>query len=460
MTQNPDIQEPPRTEEDIAHELRLRPDPPRVMRLSRGAIAFATAIGGLGLGAVLIVALQNNRQEGTQTELFSTERIQAAKGLSTLPRDYADVPRLGPPLPGELGRAILGAQDRGQPVPAPPLSGPLAPTVDPEEQRRLQELDAARLSALFAEAQTVPRSGTQATPTSPATGALFPSTLGSPTASDPISGREAFLTRPGDTDTVSAQPIVPPPNPYILQAGTVIPAALITGLRSDLPGQISAQVTSNVFDRPSCLLASCQPTVGSQQRARRVHGPTARSRRKRKHNPMASKVKHLWSQTLRRIDLHTDRTLTRPSRIRSLRSRSDPPSKRSDDFSDSNGSRDLEILTTRIHRADLASIIRHRVLKRFRDFPFAFDQSLLTRRSLTLRARIPEMTIPAARNERLSAFQLPSPHLRQRIVQITGRPLAKVMGVLRREQLVMQLLVGTPRHRKKPSRLVPIQRLQ
>lgn len=251
MTQVPDMQEAPRTEEEIAQELRLRPDPPRVMRLSRRAIALATAIGALGLGAILIVALQNNRQEGTQTELFSTERIQAAEGLSALPRDYADVPRLGPPLPGELGRAILGAQDRGQPVPAPPLSSPLAPTVDPEEQRRLQELDAARLSALFAEAQTVPRGGAQPTSTPPATGALLPSTLGSPTASDPVSNREAFLTRPGDTDTVSAQRMTPPASPYILQAGTVIPAALITGLRSDLPGQISAQVTSNVFDSPS-----------------------------------------------------------------------------------------------------------------------------------------------------------------------------------------------------------------
>lgn len=251
MTQNPDMQKPPRTEEDIAQELRLRPDPPRVMRLSRRAIALATAIGGLGLGAILIVALQSNRQEGTQTELFSTERIQAADGLSTLPRDYADVPRLGPPLPGELGRAILGAQDRGQPVPAPPLSGPLAPTVDPEEQRRLQELDAARLSTLFAEAQTMPRGGAQPTPTSPATGTLFPATLGSPTANDPVSNREAFLARAGNTDTVSAQRMVPPPSPYILQAGTVIPAALITGLRSDLPGQISAQVTSNVYDSPS-----------------------------------------------------------------------------------------------------------------------------------------------------------------------------------------------------------------
>jgi len=251
MTQPPDMSEPPRSEDDIAKELRLRPDPPRVMRLSRRAIALATAVGGLGLGAILIVALQNNRQADTRTELFSTERIQAAEGLSTLPRDYADIPRLGLPLPGELGRAILGAQDRGQPVPAPPLTGPVSPTVDPEEQRRLQELDAARLSALFAEAQTVPRGGTPAAPASPAAGALFPSTLGTQTANDPASSREAFLTRAGDTGTVSAERITPPASPYILQAGTVIPAALSTGLRSNLPGQISAQVTSNVYDSPS-----------------------------------------------------------------------------------------------------------------------------------------------------------------------------------------------------------------
>lgn len=39
--------------------------------------------------------------------------------------------------------------------------------------------------------------------------------------------------------------------PYILQAGAVIPAALITGIRSDLPGQITAQVTENVYDSPT-----------------------------------------------------------------------------------------------------------------------------------------------------------------------------------------------------------------
>ena len=41
------------------------------------------------------------------------------------------------------------------------------------------------------------------------------------------------------------------PSPFVVQAGTIIPAALITGVRSDLPGQITAQVTENIFDTPT-----------------------------------------------------------------------------------------------------------------------------------------------------------------------------------------------------------------
>ena len=37
----------------------------------------------------------------------------------------------------------------------------------------------------------------------------------------------------------------------MLQAGAVIPASLITGLRSDLPGQVTAQVTEDVYDSPT-----------------------------------------------------------------------------------------------------------------------------------------------------------------------------------------------------------------
>jgi type IV secretion system protein TrbI len=42
--------------------------------------------------------------------------------------------------------------------------------------------------------------------------------------------------------------VVPQFSPYELKRGSVIPATLITGLNSDLPGRISAQVSQNVYD--------------------------------------------------------------------------------------------------------------------------------------------------------------------------------------------------------------------
>ena len=47
---------------------------------------------------------------------------------------------------------------------------------------------------------------------------------------------------------VSAERLQAPASPYLLQAGAVIPAALVTGLRSDIKGPAIAQVTQDVFD--------------------------------------------------------------------------------------------------------------------------------------------------------------------------------------------------------------------
>jgi type IV secretion system protein VirB10 len=51
--------------------------------------------------------------------------------------------------------------------------------------------------------------------------------------------------RSGDTNPHA---LVPSPSPFTLSAGSVIAASLITGLRSDLPGLVTAQVTERVFD--------------------------------------------------------------------------------------------------------------------------------------------------------------------------------------------------------------------
>ena len=61
----------------------------------------------------------------------------------------------------------------------------------------------------------------------------------------------AFLNGAVDRRTTSPDRVQPPASKYVLQAGAVIPAALITGLRSDLPGQVTAQVTEDVYDSPT-----------------------------------------------------------------------------------------------------------------------------------------------------------------------------------------------------------------
>ncbi len=229
---------------DHASAMRLRPEPPRVTRLSRKVLAGTGLVVSLGIGGALIYALQG-RDKGTGgEELYSTQNHSPADGLTGLPRDYT-APVLGPPLPGDLGRPILDAQNRGQPVVPPTMT---APQVDPEQQRRLAEQEAARTSRVFFQSAT----GHAMAPST--TGAPGFTSLGPIGADGPPSTQDrqlAFLNAAVERRVVSADRVMAPASPYVLQAGAVLPAALITGIRSDLPGQISAQVTENVYDSPT-----------------------------------------------------------------------------------------------------------------------------------------------------------------------------------------------------------------
>ena len=164
-------------------------------------------------------------------------------GLANLPRDYTGlpkpVPQLGPPLPGDLGPPIANAG-----APAPGMPTPAA-SLTPEQQRIAQEQEAARTSKLFA----ITDAG-QASALAPvsAGGRAVPAVAGS---SDVTDHKLAFLDGNVDRRTVSPDRVEPPASPYVLQAGAVIPATMLTGLRSDLPGQVTAQVTEDVYDSPT-----------------------------------------------------------------------------------------------------------------------------------------------------------------------------------------------------------------
>ncbi len=228
-----------------AGAFRLRSEGPRVTRLSRNVLIGGAAVALVLVFGAVLWALEGDRlRRAAPQELYTTDRRSVADGLAALPRDYTgvrrDVPPLGPPLPGDLGRPIVAAQ--GQPASSAP---------DPEQQRRAQETEAARVSHLFAPSNRHAQPGAAgATPTQPSTSAIAPS-VDEASIQNGQDRKLAFMNAPVDRRTASLDRLSRPASPYVLQAGTVIPAALITGLRSDLPGQITAQVTENVYDTPT-----------------------------------------------------------------------------------------------------------------------------------------------------------------------------------------------------------------
>ena len=223
--------------------VRLRGDLPRVMRLSRKAIGIAFALASALIGAALLYALQpQSRPE--KEELYNTQGITLADNLASAPKDYSQVPKLGPALPGDLGKPILEAQDRGALAQLPPIGAPSAQARSPQDdahERARQERETARTSQLFVGGGAPAASQVQAPGDLPA----GPDPQARP---DGAASHTPLLSRPADLRTAAQQRLEGSPSTHILQAGSIIPAALITGIRSDQPGLVTAQVTENVYD--------------------------------------------------------------------------------------------------------------------------------------------------------------------------------------------------------------------
>lgn len=240
---------------------QLRGPLPRVMRLSPKVIIVLCAGVTMGVGGALYFAMERPNKQAP-AELLNTNGRAAAEGITSGPKDYSQVPKLGPPLPGDLGRPILSAQqqrDGDAAVAPPPSANSQANAAEAARQRAMQERDAARTSRLFLAGSAVAATPTAEAPILGATPTGLPlsvdgAAVATSTEDLPQNGqsaKRAFLGRDTEHRTVSAERLNAPVSPYVVQAGTVIPAALITGIRSDLPGQITAQVTQPVYDSPT-----------------------------------------------------------------------------------------------------------------------------------------------------------------------------------------------------------------
>lgn len=253
--------------------LALRAPPRPVMRLNRRTLV----VGATGLAVVVAISAmwalqpQHGRHgPANPSELYNVDRVAKADNLDRLPEDYSKLPprsapaepapppELGPPLPGELGGAVLRASGNAS-------SSADHSTAGGAGAGQHDAIDVARSPVFFRTTSTEKSDAAAASPTPAAAtapnafGSPFSPAIGAPSSAsvqpnDPTTiqnrqdQKEAFLVNGGDAVTRNAGSVQPAASPYTVMAGTVIPAALVTGINSDLPGQVIATVTQPIYD--------------------------------------------------------------------------------------------------------------------------------------------------------------------------------------------------------------------
>ncbi|MER8447619.1 TrbI/VirB10 family protein [Mesorhizobium sp. M1066] len=239
-------------------QLQLRASPRRAVRFRRGIIVAIAAVGSGAVFGVTMMALQGPalRLKQQAEELYSTDRKPTAEGLEALPKDYSGIkpkaPVLGPPLPGDLGRPILEHQRQLGIAPGQDVSA--------EAQRLAQQAIEARESQVLFRIetrlqQTEAFSNGQGGRSPFETAPPQPDTEGARASVAPAEGDQNnqqrkldFIDQRNTSGIYNPHARQTPASPYQIMAGSVIAASLITGINSDLPGLVVAQVTENVRD--------------------------------------------------------------------------------------------------------------------------------------------------------------------------------------------------------------------
>ncbi len=262
--------------DDLA--LRARPRP--VTRINRRVLIALSGAGFLLIFGATIFALDPPRlfsRDEARRELYRTGNNPTPDGLEGLPRRYSDMApppedpqiELGPPLPGDLGGPILEAErELGIDPDMPFRSNPEDDAARAERIRQARLAQQGREAGVFFQLTSRTAGATRL----PSAEADPLAALGiAPNERDPLDtggaaaqrapleldrendqnlqGRKLdFLDQDVDADIYNPHALQDPASPNQVMAGTIISASLITGINSDLPGRVIAQVTENIFD--------------------------------------------------------------------------------------------------------------------------------------------------------------------------------------------------------------------
>jgi len=268
----------------MPESMPLKPAPPLAKRLNRNALIVAAVLGGItALTAVVLVRPGRESERRAVSGPATSDELPSPSHPTFLDQPVrlgaaAATPR---PSPGDGARPAPGPEAAKLPWVVPDTVPPgSAPGQPPGPSGRVQAYRAALASPLL-----LPSSAAIVAP-----GARADTTVSTPLATEEqqllslgdsvlraaarsgataggggtggggalgvASGAAArhgvFLhaasETPGGSPAAAAARLEPPRSPYTLRAGTLIPGVLLTGINSDLPGDVLSQVSRDVYD--------------------------------------------------------------------------------------------------------------------------------------------------------------------------------------------------------------------
>lgn len=257
--------------EDRRQSELSRPDLPDVTRLNRNVLLVA----GMGVGVVILAVTHVVRSDARPAAADSSrppaEAGAVASFLREPPQGTPAVP-VPPPAYPELGQDMAGATMEpvgGTGVSSyatasydPYAASYAAPAAPPQPDPRRQAYQRALQSGLRASGGRLERGAEMEVPPvayamdglaggALPTHALAPAAASRASAPQPRTRHEEFLASAAEgreASTYVTSRVQEPISEYQIMAGAVLPAMMVTEINSDLPGEILAQVSRNIYD--------------------------------------------------------------------------------------------------------------------------------------------------------------------------------------------------------------------
>jgi type IV secretion system protein VirB10 len=237
----------------------LRTPTPRPARYKK-ALILSLSLGAMACvaGALTYGMMQGPHAGGGNGGVASSNlpSTQTSDSFAGLPNSYSQVTA---PKPQPITQQATIQPRQGLQTGAGGGHGPGADQInDPNSPAALAAK--ATSSNIFFTDTTDQSAQSAASPSSPTAPVILPTSAGATAAAassgsdDPgqQSEKSSFITGNAAAQSSSSDytgtPLETPASAYEVQAGEVIPAALLTAINSDLPGDVTAQVTEDVYD--------------------------------------------------------------------------------------------------------------------------------------------------------------------------------------------------------------------